>query len=167
MYERVVVCVAAIAVAGLLSSCQNDAPKEPPARQSAVPKKKEPKPTVGSVADIREAVGGDFLVWAEAEPDEGPPPLTVRFTVEALEDAELAGAKYEWDFGDGSPVSTDARPTHTYSKLGTYEARLKVTDSSGKVGNDIAFIYVEDEEEEVEGEEAGEEVQPPKEPNPV
>ncbi len=37
---------------------------------------------------------------------------------------------YEWKFGDGQ-TSTKANPTHTYTKKGTYEWNLSVTDSDG------------------------------------
>ena len=32
----------------------------------------------------------------------------------------IAGETFEWDFGDGSPVSTQSSPTHIYSAVGTY-----------------------------------------------
>ncbi|MFC6222630.1 gliding motility-associated C-terminal domain-containing protein [Hymenobacter artigasi] len=33
-------------------------------------------------------------------------------------------ATYRWDFGDGSPVSTDTEPTHRYTQPGTYRVTL-------------------------------------------
>ena len=39
---------------------------------------------------------------------------------------------YDWDFGDGSPHSDEADPTHTYEPLGNYTARLTVTDDGGE-----------------------------------
>ncbi|MBX3254325.1 MAG: PKD domain-containing protein [Chitinophagaceae bacterium] len=35
---------------------------------------------------------------------------------------------YEWDFGDGSPISNNFYETHTYPNPGTYTIRLKATD---------------------------------------
>ncbi|MBN1667769.1 MAG: PKD domain-containing protein, partial [Anaerolineales bacterium] len=35
---------------------------------------------------------------------------------------------YEWDFGDGSPVSNLANPTHVYLAAGTYTVTLTVTN---------------------------------------
>lgn len=38
---------------------------------------------------------------------------------------------YEWDFGDGSPVSTDQHPTKSYVSDGTYTVSLSVSTSEG------------------------------------
>lgn len=39
--------------------------------------------------------------------------------------------KYFWNFGDGTPVDTNANPTHTYSQQGTYTVRLRVDGFNG------------------------------------
>jgi PKD repeat protein/glucose/arabinose dehydrogenase/type 1 glutamine amidotransferase len=49
-------------------------------------------------------------------------PLEVQFDRGAS-----GGVAYEWDFGDGSPVSTEANPVHTYEGDGPYEVTLTVT----------------------------------------
>jgi gliding motility-associated-like protein len=36
---------------------------------------------------------------------------------------------YSWDFGDGSPLSTDTNPTYTYPTAGVYTVELTVTSS--------------------------------------
>lgn len=43
------------------------------------------------------------------------------------------GLTYSWDFGDGSPASTDADPKHTYPTTNDvyYTVSLKVTDGAG------------------------------------
>jgi hypothetical protein len=41
-----------------------------------------------------------------------------------------AAVQYQWNFGDGSPVSTDRNPVHTYPAPGTYVACLKVIVSN-------------------------------------
>ncbi len=41
------------------------------------------------------------------------------------------GYRYDWDFGDGTPHSTDKNPAHHYSSAGDYQATLSVTDSVG------------------------------------
>lgn len=38
---------------------------------------------------------------------------------------------YQWDFGDGSPLSTQQNPSKTYTAMGTYNWRLTTTVSSG------------------------------------
>jgi PKD repeat protein len=42
--------------------------------------------------------------------------------------ANLLGAPvtYSWDFGDGSPISTSANPTHTYAASGNYNVCLTI-----------------------------------------
>jgi PKD repeat protein len=44
-------------------------------------------------------------------------------------DGSIAG--YDWNFGDGSPHSTEANPTHTYTTVGDYTVALTVTDNQG------------------------------------
>jgi len=39
---------------------------------------------------------------------------------------------YEWNFGDGSAVSTSASPTHSYTTAGTYNVTLMVMDMKEK-----------------------------------
>ncbi|GLH96676.1 ThuA domain-containing protein [Phytohabitans aurantiacus] len=55
-------------------------------------------------------------------------PRTVAFSGVAA-----GGVAWEWDFGDGSKVSTQANPTHTYKRYGTFQAKLKVTYADGEV----------------------------------
>lgn len=40
---------------------------------------------------------------------------------------------WQWDFGDGSPISTLQNPTHTYAAPGTYNVKLVVIAGSGCV----------------------------------
>ncbi len=35
---------------------------------------------------------------------------------------------FEWDFGDGSPLSNEQEPTHFYNKTGYYDVRLNITN---------------------------------------
>src|SRR5262249_32945073 len=84
-------------------------------------------------------------VIAEAEPDEGAPPLKVQFTASVEED-EGGPWKYEWDFGDGSK-STEQNPSHTYAKVGEYTATLSVTDQKSNKGSDEIDIFVETDDD--------------------
>ena len=87
-------------------------------------------------------------VIAEAEPDEGAPPLKVQFTASVEED-EGGPWKFEWDFGDGKK-STEQNPVHTYDKVGEYTATLTVTDQKNNKGTDEIDIFVETDEEGAE-----------------
>ena len=63
----------------------------------------------------------------------GPSPLTVKFSSEGSLDEDPGDSiRYEWDFGDGSPLSTEPNPTHTYTQRGRFTAVLTVIDSSGE-----------------------------------
>lgn len=42
--------------------------------------------------------------------------------------------KFEWDFGDGSPVSNEATPNHVYKNPGTYQCSLQYTTAAGCTG---------------------------------
>ena len=44
----------------------------------------------------------------------------------------MDASQYQWDFGDGSAVSTDATTTHVYSAAGTFTVKLMAMDSKGK-----------------------------------
>lgn len=63
----------------------------------------------------------DFTAKADATT-----PRKIAFT-----NASLNVVSYAWDFGDGSAVVTDAAPTYTYSKAGTYTVTLTTTGITG------------------------------------
>lgn len=81
-----------------------------------------------------------LMVWAEAEPDEGAPPLEVQLK------ADVSGGVGErtvkWEFGDNSPASSEINPKHRYEKAGTYRASVEVSDSSGDSDSDYVDIEV-------------------------
>ena len=85
-------------------------------------------------------------VIAEAEPDEGAPPLKVQFTA-SVEEEEGGPWKFEWDFGDGAK-STEQNPSHTYDKVGEYTATLTVVDQKNNKGTDEIDIFVETDEDQ-------------------
>ncbi|MDI3403996.1 ThuA domain-containing protein [Streptomyces cavernicola] len=75
-------------------------------------------------------VGDDRLPDARisASPDNGPAPLTVKFSSKGSGLPDGTPVTYAWDFdGDGDTDSTEAEPTHTYEQKGRFSARLKVT----------------------------------------
>ena len=81
-----------------------------------------------------------LMVWAEAEPDEGAPPLEVQLK------ADVSGGvgehKVKWEFGDGSPASNELNPKHKYDKAGTYRASVEVSDASGDSDSDYVDIEI-------------------------
>lgn len=86
-----------------------------------------------------------LLVFGWGDPDEGPAPLRVRFTLDESR-TELIDPKVEWDFGDGSPKSKERDPVHVYRRPGSYTAHLKVVDSDGVEDEDSVDILVEEPE---------------------
>lgn len=60
-------------------------------------------------------------------------PLTVELDASASSDPEGGELVHEWDLdGDGTYDATGAQVEHTYTELGVYTARLRVTDPEGK-----------------------------------
>ena len=72
---------------------------------------------------------------------DGPEGSVVPFEAVGL-DAGDDVLTYEWDFGDGSPVTTGAFPTHVYDDDGVYTVTLTVTDDDGGsvTGTDTSTI---------------------------
>jgi len=68
--------------------------------------------------------------WAPvACPETRLAPLALRFSL--LSPAPPA-AGVVWEFGDGSPVSTESSPVHTYAAPGTYRPRVRVGHNQGR-----------------------------------
>jgi len=89
---------------------------------------------------------GDCIVVADAQPDYGPPPLAVAFSSEA--ECSAGQPTYKWDFGDGSPPSTEPNPSHTYAKAGDFTASVTITGPGGATASDEIDITVEEGEPE-------------------
>ncbi len=60
-------------------------------------------------------------------PASGPAPLQVQFSNQTSGD----NLSFEWDFGDGSAISTDHDPLHVYQSQSQYTAKLTVTGPGG------------------------------------
>lgn len=112
--------------------CGDEAPPTTPAGETAG-RAAPPSPAAADAYELD--------VIAEAEPDEGPPPLTVQFLGYVEEDAG-APWRFHWDFGDGT-TSIEQNPTHTYGTVGDYTATLTATDQSGQTGTDEIDVFVE------------------------
>jgi PKD repeat protein len=139
---RSILLVAGLVVGGLtLAGCGGgEAPK--PTTTTTVAK---PTPTTAPAAAAEEELEYELDVIAEADPDEGAPPLTVKLTA-SVEEEEGAPFTFKWDFGDGQ-TSTEQNPEHTYTKVGEYTATLTVTNAKGNKGSDEIDIFVETDEE--------------------
>jgi hypothetical protein len=80
---------------------------------------------------------------ANATPIAGLAPLTVNFSSAGSNDPDAGQTiTYQWNFGDGSALSTQANPSHQYTVNGTYQATLTVTDNLGLSDVDIVPIQV-------------------------
>jgi len=140
-------CACAVALPLMLGGCggsEKTTTTSPGATKATTPA--TPPATAASKAGTDSDEEYELDVIAEAEPDEGAPPLKVQFTGSVEED-EGGPWKYEWDFGDGQK-GTEQNPSHTYQKVGEYTATLTVVDQKGNKGTDEIDIFVETDEEE-------------------
>ena len=106
------------------------------------------KPTGTTVAPFEDDLDYELDVIADAEPDEGAPPLKVQFSA-SVEEEEGGPFTFHWDFGDGKN-SAEQNPMHSYDKIGEYTATLTVTNSKGQKGTDEIDIFVETDDEGAE-----------------
>jgi PKD repeat protein len=137
-------CLFALLIALLTAGCTREG-ATPAAKATATPAARiAATPVAQAPADDEDDFEEELYVDMEAEPDEGPPPLTVKWT-SIVEDG-TPPFTYKWDFGDGSPASSEANPSHTYEKEGEYTATLTVTDSKGLKGSEEYDVYVEVED---------------------
>lgn len=58
--------------------------------------------------------------------------------------ADECGFTIEWDFGDGSPSSTENPTTHTYDSADIYTVTLTATDCSDEIATEEFFVVVYD-----------------------
>jgi len=70
--------------------------------------------------------------------------------LEGADSAADGGLRYRWEPGDGSPalegevtVADFVAVRHTYARLGTFTARLTVTDSTGRADTSLAVVQVQ------------------------
>ena len=80
-------------------------------------------------------------------------PLTATFDASSSSDPDGDALTFQWDFdGDGTFDATGVTASHTYTVLGQYNARLRVTDAKGKftltskvisVGNQAPTVTVD------------------------
>lgn len=80
--------------------------------------------------------GVNASLTASAEALNGCAPHTVDFNNYSV------GNIYEWDFGDGSPVSNEFEPSHTYVEPGLYTVQLISMDSLSCNLADTAYVDI-------------------------
>ncbi|WP_083462418.1 collagenase [Kitasatospora griseola] len=67
--------------------------------------------------------------------------LSVKLTDRSTQTGNGSIASRVWDFGDGT-TSTEAAPTKTYAKAGTYKVALTVTSSTGQIATLKKYVTV-------------------------
>lgn len=84
-----------------------------------------------------EVSGVNASLTASADALDGCAPHTVDFNNFSV------GNIFEWDFGDGSPVSNEFEPSHEYIDPGNYEVRLISSDSLSCNLSDTAYVTIQ------------------------
>jgi PKD repeat protein len=79
---------------------------------------------------------------ATVSPASGYAPLTVTLNGSGSSDPDGSIASYSWNFGDGS-TGAGATVQHTYQSVGTFTARLTVTDNRGATSFADSVIQVQ------------------------
>src|SRR5215210_345976 len=94
----------------------------------------------GTIRRIAYSANQPPIASATASPTNGTAPLTVNFDGSGSSDPEGGPLTYSWDLnGDGTyGDSTAVTPTYTYTNAGTYNARLRVTDSANQTSTSAA-----------------------------
>ncbi|MCI4351065.1 MAG: PKD domain-containing protein [Thermoplasmata archaeon] len=94
-------------------------------------------PGVGAAAHSG-PLESSFSISLSATPSTGPAPLPVSFEVTVLSGSP---STYNWSFGDGTYLngtnSSDASPTHVYSRPGSYTALVEVHEGSDAVTREL------------------------------
>ncbi|MFD5782212.1 PQQ-dependent sugar dehydrogenase [Streptomyces sp. NPDC126933] len=87
--------------------------------------------------------GRSPLAKASVDKDNGLAPLAVTFSSAGSSDPDGNPLSYAWDFTDnGSTDSTAANPAFTYPGNGNFQARLTVSDGTGRTGTTTIPVVV-------------------------
>ena len=70
-------------------------------------------------------------------PDKGCQPHTAVF-----ENTSIGGTDFIWNFGDGSPTSSEINPTHIYTNTGTFTVTLTAIDTSTCNKQDVTSFNI-------------------------
>ena len=141
-----------VVAAGWLAGCSESpppdraAPEQPAAQAPAGTPAGQPVAKPGAQQQAVKKTPEPLIVWIEAEPEEGPPPLEVHFT--AMIKGGTPPIKLQWKFGDESKPSSQRNPVHTYAKPGSYWAELYASDAGEDEDDDDYEIVVEAPEQD-------------------
>ncbi|MCH7703293.1 MAG: PKD domain-containing protein, partial [Planctomycetes bacterium] len=69
---------------------------------------------------------------AQGDTLQGQVGIALSFDAAGSDDSDGTVTGYEWDFGDGSPLETEASVTHSYAEPGEYTVTLTVIDNAGQ-----------------------------------
>jgi gliding motility-associated-like protein len=67
----------------------------------------------------------------------GCAPFTVQF-----QNNSINATSYVWDFGDGSPTTTQAAPQHTFNTVGTFQVKLKASNPNACRTIDSTYVTI-------------------------
>lgn len=81
------------------------------------------------------------MAVAGADVTSGKAPLLVNFDASGSTDSDGTITGYSWDFMDGR-FSTEASPSHKFTKTGIYDVTLTVTDDGGMTSSDSVTINI-------------------------
>ncbi|HWN94831.1 MAG TPA: PQQ-dependent sugar dehydrogenase [Methylomirabilota bacterium] len=101
-----------------------------------------------TVRKIRYVTDGNLPPTAVAAANKhfGPGPLLVSFTGTNSIDPEKLALRYEWNFGDGTAINTNANPVHEFNAPAgvptRYDVTLRVTDKGGEVSDAALIVSV-------------------------
>lgn len=84
--------------------------------------------------EVKEDNGPQAVITVTDEPDKYLVGETYIFKGDKSTSEEGDIKSYEWDFGDGTKVEKTRTVSHSFSKDGTYEVLLKITDEKGNDG---------------------------------
>jgi PKD repeat protein len=93
---------------------------------------------------IQVAAAGEraLSVTANADPDRGLPPLSVRFTATA--ENHVGAVAFFWDFGDGSVPGEGASVRHLFTQEGLFLVQVTAFDEAGAESSDVVQVRVND-----------------------
>ena len=103
---------------------------------------------LGASAIRKIAYGGNQppVIILNVPSNYGSSPLTVAFQSSYSYDPEGFAVTYSWNFGDGSPLSTEANPTHTFiastTAPTTFTVTLNIKDQQNAITSESLIVSV-------------------------